>query len=363
VNTFERPVRRWWVTSDHHLEPGGQPATCHSGEFARFLHALADSGRAGLDERVLLLLGDTFELMRPPNPAPDQDGTTASLDRLRAILSDHRAVADALRKVLAADIRVVVVPGNHDMDLLRPAVADEMRSAIGAGPGQLVVQPWFVLIPGVLYAEHGNQHHEINRFPDPLRPVQDDGRIFAPTAAWLGSMRAADDVVTRARIARHAIQSLWRSAAHLPSSDPGNAIGRIVADTGLAPRAVLGLLSCSRSAAPVMVTRTLTRRLRGGDSHAYMLNGAVRTANVLARHGALPPLMIFGHVHDTADRYVPGHPSRYLNSGTWSSLARGRQLAEFGTTGMPYLDVRIDGHGVNAQVCWWQADSSGANAD
>jgi len=59
-----------------------------------------------------------------------------------------------------------ILPGNHDVELMRPAVrAELLRTLDPRGAGEIRWYPWFMLIPDLLYAEHGNQYHDINSFP------------------------------------------------------------------------------------------------------------------------------------------------------------------------------------------------------
>ena len=63
-----------------------------------------------------------------------------------------------------------VVGGNHDIELTRPALAALFTALLGLEVGHPRVRfsPWVVHEPGVFYAEHGNQHHDLNRMPTVL---------------------------------------------------------------------------------------------------------------------------------------------------------------------------------------------------
>jgi UDP-2,3-diacylglucosamine pyrophosphatase LpxH len=163
------------IVSDLHMAtpdaPGGDPFA-DDRAFAELLVALAT-------RRIrtrLLLLGDTFDLV------------LAGRGGLDAVAAAHRAVFDALAGFAAAGHEIEVVPGNRDVDLLRPPARERLRSLLAA---PVLFHPWVVHVPGVLYAEHGRQPHAI----DHLRHALDLGlpadvlvevdRRSAPIALWM----------------------------------------------------------------------------------------------------------------------------------------------------------------------------------
>jgi UDP-2,3-diacylglucosamine pyrophosphatase LpxH len=131
------------IVSDLHMAtpeaPGGDPFA-DDRAFAQLLGALADR----CIRTRLVLLGDTFDLV------------LAGSGGLDAVAAAHAAVFDALAAFAAAGHEIEVVPGNHDGDLMRPAAQERLRELLSA---PIAFPPWVVLVPGVLYAEHGEQRH------------------------------------------------------------------------------------------------------------------------------------------------------------------------------------------------------------
>ncbi len=182
------------ITSDLHLGGGtaGVWGPRFSDEFTddqafvEFLRCL--SPRPG---SRLVFLGDAFDFLRVPVTgartglfARSEAEAVAQLDRIAAA---HPVVMTALSDTLAAGVRVDFVSGNHDAELIRPAVRERLRALLGAPVG---FHPWILYIPGLLYAEHGHHHHDINTFARPLYPyATTEGRLERPPAAWLGDLR------------------------------------------------------------------------------------------------------------------------------------------------------------------------------
>ncbi|MEZ4475235.1 MAG: hypothetical protein R3F60_31470, partial [bacterium] len=86
---------------------------------------------------TLVLAGDTFDFLM----LPDYEGFDAarSPDRLSAILDcpENRPVLDGLRAV-AARHQVALLAGNHDPEVLLPAVRARFAALLGMAPGDLV---------------------------------------------------------------------------------------------------------------------------------------------------------------------------------------------------------------------------------
>jgi UDP-2,3-diacylglucosamine pyrophosphatase LpxH len=173
------------VMGDFHLSSGSDPSssgpdpleTFHDDEaFSRLLDSLCDRFRVDERPRRLVMLGDLFDFprvrLREPTRMPGEASTVARLDR---IAGGHAVFFAALAKLLAAGWQLDIVPGNHDTELMRSSVQERLRTLLtNAGAGSvgartLRVHPWILYVPGVLYAEHGQQYHDINSFPALLR--------------------------------------------------------------------------------------------------------------------------------------------------------------------------------------------------
>ena len=83
-------------------------------------------------------------------------------------------------------MRLDVVVGNHDVDLVRPAAAQRLGELLGDRGEHLRLHPWALHVPGVLFAEHGHQHHAVHRLPTLLLAAADDHTPRAVSTHRLG---------------------------------------------------------------------------------------------------------------------------------------------------------------------------------
>lgn len=200
------------VVSDLHLGRGRNPETgrhhrleafFYDDDFHRFCTELVRAARERGDRLKLVLNGDTFDLLRiEPEPevksghhwprynhalTPAEAAVT-----MRHILEGHPLFVRGLSEVLAAGHQVVILPGNHDLEIQWEAVRDEIRAALlaeltrsaGVGSGAAEVaqhaarglsfESWFHCEPGRIWIEHGCQYDPENAFKYPLRRRLDD---------------------------------------------------------------------------------------------------------------------------------------------------------------------------------------------
>jgi hypothetical protein len=112
------------------------------------------------------------------------------VQKMHAIAERHAAVFKALSAFVAAGNRLVVVRGNHDVELHWHAaqrafvhgitrhapreLREELRSRIE-------ICPWFFVVDGLLYVEHGHEFDAMCSYGDPLMPtcMRDPRRIHA----------------------------------------------------------------------------------------------------------------------------------------------------------------------------------------
>ncbi|HET7093208.1 MAG TPA: hypothetical protein VFI22_07020, partial [Thermomicrobiales bacterium] len=196
-----------YVVSDFHMTVGCDPRTgtadrhesfAHDAAFARFLAHIQQ--RAAIDRPCrLLILGDLFDFLRVPNddgfPERPADAERAALAKLERIAAGHREAFEALGAFAAAGGPIDIVAGNHDMALTRPSAQARLRQLLvgdNADAARLIrVRPWVFYLPGVLYAEHGQQYHDLNSFATLLPPMpgSDGGRIEPPLGSYLETYR------------------------------------------------------------------------------------------------------------------------------------------------------------------------------
>ncbi|HEY6001739.1 MAG TPA: hypothetical protein VIV57_02615 [Anaeromyxobacter sp.] len=178
---FNREAKRW-----HALE-----SFFYDGDFHAFCEWLCRDAEERGVRFALILNGDVLDLLRiEPEPPPEAGSalerrfgpavTPAVAARMvRDILRGHTAFADALALVVAAGHDVIVLPGNHDLELQWEPVQEEMRRAVadrvearGAPRDalqRLRFERWFFHEPGRIWIEHGCQYDPENAFRFPLR--------------------------------------------------------------------------------------------------------------------------------------------------------------------------------------------------
>ena len=385
------------LLSDLHLGDGGPGEAFEQDEaLCAFLGQLAADG----DVAGVVLLGDTFDLVEGAAAGRGTEATSRALARLEDIAAAHPDVLTALAGLLRAGKDLTVVRGNHDVDLARRQVRDRLAQILESGTergtergsergsdsgsaraaGRLVFTPWLLHLPGMLLAEHGHQHHDINRFdrqlwPFPTAPTEaaEAGPVQEPFGAALSRLRhTASGPRLSAKVAgsvlRHGLRlqspQRRRRGAHyrramLPGMIPGLGVPLAIAQR-------LDAVS-ERSAVQILtrIGRQVARGRAGGrrpeDGYLPIAAGAVlRTLGPAA-----PPYLIYGHSHaaDAIALEPPGQangPSNgrsttYLNTGTWSRRGPGPGDTTLPPAGATWVEVS-DGPGHPARICSWTND-------
>lgn len=172
-------MRDLYVVSDLHLGRGRNPETGRfhglenfffDDDFYFFCRHLVDEARDRSVPFALILNGDTFDFLRveldgaakEPGPTLDHEGAARIA---RAILAGHPRFLDGLAHITDSGFDVVILPGNHDIELQWAEVQQEVRDALTARPGatparqeRLSFAPWFFHEPGRVWIEHGCQY-------------------------------------------------------------------------------------------------------------------------------------------------------------------------------------------------------------
>lgn len=188
------------IVSDVHLTDGRRPAADEQDlvpELIRFLESHARHPKPGRHYR-LVANGDLFDFLhvrlRPgeatpfalrPSEQARGPGTSEekSLWKLERILDANGPFLEALSAFLRAGNEVVILPGNHDLELHWPAVRGRLREVLLPPPtepahadvsARLRFEPWVYYEPGIIYVEHGSQYDGDNRVPRWLAPEVPD---------------------------------------------------------------------------------------------------------------------------------------------------------------------------------------------
>lgn len=156
------------VVSDLHLAVPGPLNNFHAGE--RLASFVAEMARP---EVTLLFAGDAFDFLQIEGRSETMDGATmpaliaTTLDAVAAT-SWGRSLFDALGALLSCGGRFVVVPGNHDPELVHPAFATQLLSHAGvatdhAGLSVHADGPWRTRV-GIreVIVGHGHRHDPWN---------------------------------------------------------------------------------------------------------------------------------------------------------------------------------------------------------
>ncbi|MGB0590374.1 MAG: metallophosphoesterase [Myxococcota bacterium] len=188
----------WW---SYKRPDAAQDATLNA-----FMSHLDAQRPSAYDGTVLIFNGDTFDFdsvfTHPDQEGPQPLGLPAtepwSVFKMRRLLEDHSGFVHGLSRFLARGNQVIFVMGNHDRELAFPSVQavliDSLVRHAPAGEGARVAsaihfEPWFTYVPGVLYAEHGQQYDATCSYRDVLAPLAPPDRARdAELESSLGSV-------------------------------------------------------------------------------------------------------------------------------------------------------------------------------
>jgi UDP-2,3-diacylglucosamine pyrophosphatase LpxH len=155
---------------------------------------------------TLVLNGDIFDFDLVADIPPDPPWPVSISERKRGldptpgksawklqhILDQHPGFLEMLSGLILAGHRIVIVMGNHDRELhfkevwavLVAAVRERVEASGGSfDPTLLCFEPWFHLVPGEIYVEHGNQYDYYSSFRHLLCPTvhfRDGPRLALP---------------------------------------------------------------------------------------------------------------------------------------------------------------------------------------
>lgn len=366
------------VVSDLHL--AGRRAIVdgfdRGSALAGFLRSLA--GRARADEPLLLvILGDAFDLpiAAPLGTAPGDAGRrwgVRARDALEPLLTLHSDVVDGLAAFLATGGQLALVPGNHDAALAVPAVRLPLIERLGPpAAGAVTVHAWILYLPGLVYAEHGHQHHDLSAIPTLLRPDARPDALGAPLGRRIEDLQAAREAREGARPRGIGDPALLRAMARL-TVDLARFVGapRALArrravyraeilpacaeEIGLPVETLEDLDRMSETSAWSIAARLGRRWLGGrrrwrratagpGSQASYLGPAASRIHALLTANGRAVPVYLFGHTHAPALEPLAGRaagPPWYVNTGSWAPLRPPALARLVGPGRYPFVRVR-----------------------
>lgn len=310
------------ILSDLHL--GGSNGSATDGAFVSFLEWLAARVQSEEGPWRLVVLGDFFDLLHPPTNVTDP------LSALHAVAAGHRSVLAVLGGAASSGIHVDLVPGNHDSELLDSDLQEHLRVLVGDAAGvdaarlksTFHIRPWFLIVPGLLYAEHGSQYHALNAVADPLAPFGRWSRRMPPGAVLDLGLRGVKGGARAAALLR-LLPALLRSAADRRTRDAATvaSLQAYAEESGLSPAALAALRNLSEDS-PVALGRNLSAALLRHANHveSRQQRAALAINQILDQEGQGVPVYVFGHTHRVAQRPLPAGDERlqWLNTGAWA---------------------------------------------
>jgi UDP-2,3-diacylglucosamine pyrophosphatase LpxH len=359
--------KRLTVIADFHMSAPAYDDFVEDRAAAAFLDHLA----AQPTNRSLLILGDLIDFAKVPLGRRRLDTSSqAALRKLDVVAAEHEPVFAALGRLADAGVALELVAGNHDAELVRPPVQKQLGrllgEAAGAAPATVTVHPWIYHLRGLLYAEHGHQHHDINRTPELFDPagLERGGPLAVPLGTHIADYRleleqtlhdggpaptgprrllaAGRSTARFAGPATDAALRAWLAARGGPSRPSLTALADNLA---LPPEALREIASICPTGPRDLLTRALRR-----PAPDPMRVTAAHIDQILSRRGRGARFYIFGHTHRAAHTPLGSGASEalYLNPGTWSVLR-----PTFAAPQLTFLELTLDGRAPYARLMRW----------
>src|SRR5215216_381582 len=334
--------------------------------FSHFIDHLLARVKSEGAECQILILGDFLDFLHTKVPLSENDFLTtteaSSLQKLKAIVRAHSLFFKALKRFAATDFRLDIVPGNHDIDLVRPSVQELLKESIKTElAANIHFHSWIYHVPGLIYAEHGHQYHDINAYTTLLAPSRtgDENELELPVGAYfdlylyylIEHVKPPTENINTPL--RYLFNSYLKHPLKLITTFPdlcklfyavfrqftyrGSRQFRIIrqryqekvlssyaASTGLSYESCVALDQLAEVNNNKMVKRLLGNALfkNRGDpiKTGYLYPKALTISKVLGSEKKEVPFYLFGHSHQQAKVALDEQfDTFYLNSGTWSS--------------------------------------------
>ena len=132
--------------------------------FSLFIDHIISLGQKESQTPELIFLGDTLDLLQV---LPEEREDPRKID---LISEAHQPFFHALDRFHKNGGVVTLVVGNHDHDLLKPALYKALKNHLPFINGKPLLYYYFP--EGRVYAEHGNQFDSLNSFKDPFDPAE-----------------------------------------------------------------------------------------------------------------------------------------------------------------------------------------------
>jgi UDP-2,3-diacylglucosamine pyrophosphatase LpxH len=210
------------IISDLHLSEGRDPVTkkfnlnedfFFDEEFGRFLIFLEDESKRRGRKWRLIIAGDMLDFLQVTTvPKPEEVdfeiserekkfglGTeeAKTVWKLKRVMDGHWRFFQSLANFLNKEHRVVIIPGNHDVEFVYEQVQTVFKSLLLTYLTEQPVAknlganveffPWFYYESGLVFVEHGHQYDALNSFDFflcPFRTVHGKAMIDLPSGSF-----------------------------------------------------------------------------------------------------------------------------------------------------------------------------------
>jgi UDP-2,3-diacylglucosamine pyrophosphatase LpxH len=179
--------------------------------FKRFLEYLSDKGEEGNFSYRLIINGDFVDFLQFTSMPTEKEiegetltkkerkkniglGTSEvkTLWKLEKLIYGHNLFFTAVAEFLAKGNELIVIPGNHDIEWIMPAIQERFKKRVSdlLTPQKNIQNgikflPWFYFDPLLsVFVEHGSQYDDINSFDYLLCPYRRDGTIDLPAGSF-----------------------------------------------------------------------------------------------------------------------------------------------------------------------------------
>jgi metallophosphoesterase superfamily enzyme len=287
LGTSGKRYGRLLVMSDLHVGVGPNPLTQqlppsedflaeHEADFARMVRREWVAARRDRNTRTLVFNGDTFEFMQTSKAQVGQSFTGQTdkfgplntpdniAKKMSAILAGHARFFGTWAEHLARGHRIVVLPGNHDHQLLNPHVRGVLLDGLKAGVAKAYVESEkfkpevqepaarqraaqaeaertmaerfefhpYLLIVGDLVVRHGHETDATNTFRTPF------GEFYRPTGGQQPIEGAAGDYVVKSTFNRAEAKNPWADN----TANTGQLVKTVLRSLRYNPFKILGVL-------------------------------------------------------------------------------------------------------------------------
>jgi UDP-2,3-diacylglucosamine pyrophosphatase LpxH len=320
------PERRAFVIGDFHLGCGDELEDFDQDDrFAGFADAIAADGT------TLYLNGDIIDFAQiPPFDVPDEPhllwGEDASLAKADRAIAAHPLWFDALARFIDAGGRVHVLAGNHDLDLVWPAVQARLADAVGATGSPRLQFTTGARRYGSVHIQHGFHFCPENSPADPDRFVHvwpaDGERYLERVWGTDFLLSFFNDIERRYPFADNVKPHLWLLGQGLRHRWIGPRelvrLAMFLRRRSLPLATLLGDRHDDHDPAPTSGAVVADDEVRAALEAGAVGAGRDRRDRKAARRLLARPdttHVVFGHTHEIVDdRHGGGH---YLNPGTW----------------------------------------------